>query len=149
MLLGFPRIGVIDALAVFMPLREESSFSSCTCDTDTYFHKRLDHRITETWVPLTSNTSPCGKELLANRDGIVIAEFSCMGWICQHCGAPFVDSPYRVKSEESGVVLLDIIVCRHCYVEARDLGLHTEKIVVRISSRARSHSSSRKKPALR
>jgi len=85
----------------------------------------------------------------AIRDGIVIAEFSCMGWICQHCGAPFVDSAYRVKSEESGVVLLDIIVCQHCYVEARDLGLHTEKIVVRNSSRARNHSSSRKKPALR
>jgi hypothetical protein len=113
------------------------------------FTNVFDHRTTETWVPLTSNTSPCGKELLANRDGIVIAEFSCMGWICQHCGAPFVDSAYRVKSEESGVILLDIIVCQHCYVEARDLGLHTEKIGVRHSSRARNHSSSRKKPALR
>jgi hypothetical protein len=77
---------------------------------------------------LISNTSPCGKELLANRDGIVIAEFSCMGWICQHCGAPFFDSAYPVQSEESGVVPLDIIVCEHCHVEARDLGLHTEKI---------------------
>ena len=47
----------------------------------------------------------------------------------------------------SGVVLLDIIVCEHCYVEARDLGLHTEKIGVRTSSRARKHSSSRKSPA--
>jgi hypothetical protein len=68
-----------------------------------------------------------------------------MGWICQHCGAPFVDSAYRVKSEESGVVLLDIIVCEHCHVEARDLGLHTEKILVRNSSPARNRSSSRKK----
>jgi hypothetical protein len=85
----------------------------------------------------------------ANRDGIVIAEFSCMGWICQHCGAPFFDSAYRVQSEESGVILLDIIVCEHCHVEARDLGLHTEKIAVRNSSRARNHSSSRKKPAFR
>jgi hypothetical protein len=92
---------------------------------------------------------PLRKKNSANRDGIVIAEVCYMGWICQHCGAPFVDSAYRVKSEESGVILLDIIVCRHCYVEARDLGLHTEKIVVRISSRARHHNSSRKKPALR
>jgi hypothetical protein len=45
------------------PFVRESSFSSCTCDTDTYFHKRLDHRITETWTPLTPNTSPCGKKL--------------------------------------------------------------------------------------
>ena len=56
-----------------------------------------------------------------------------MGWICQHCGAPFGDSAYRVKSEESGVVLLDIIVCQHCHLEARDLGLHTEEIGVRIA----------------
>ena len=41
---SFPRIGVIHALAVFMLLPEEFSFSSCTCDTDTHFHKRLDHR---------------------------------------------------------------------------------------------------------
>src|SRR6266550_4423468 len=89
---------------------------------------------------------PLRKKNSANRDGIVIAEVSCMGWICQHCGAPFVDSAYRVKSEESGVVLLDIIVCQYCSVEARDLGLHTEKIGVRNSSRSRSHTSSRKRP---
>ena len=99
---------------------------------------------TETWVPLTSNASLCAKSCSAKRDGIVIAEFFYMGWICQHCGAPFLDSAYRVKSEESGVVLLDIIVCQHCYVEARELGLHTEKIVVRSSSRARKHSSPKK-----
>jgi hypothetical protein len=32
--------------------------------------------------------------------------------------------PYRVKSEESGVVLLDMIVCYDCYAEARELGHH-------------------------
>jgi hypothetical protein len=53
-----------------------------------------------------------------------------MGWICQHCEAPFVDTPYRVRSEESGIVLLDLIVCHRCYVQARELGLRTEKIEV-------------------
>jgi hypothetical protein len=67
---------------------------------------------------------PLRKKCPANRDGIVIAEFFYMGWICQHCGAPFLDSAYRVKSEDSSVILLDIIVCQHCYVEARELGLH-------------------------
>jgi hypothetical protein len=86
----------------------------------------------------------------ANRDGIVIAEFSCMGWICQHCGEPFVDSAYRVQSEESGVVLLDIIVCEHCHVEACDLGLHTEKIAfvgraVRAKRVTRSRNTSQPK----
>ena len=80
-----------------------------------------------------------------NRDGIVIAEFSCMGWICQHCGAPFVDSAYRVKSEESGVVLLDLIVCHGCYVQARELGLRTEEIGVRYRSPAETNSSSRQR----
>jgi hypothetical protein len=118
--------------------------------TDTYLHKRLDHCTTETWVPLTSNTSLAEWNRSANRDGIVIAEFSCMGWICQHCGAPFFDSAYRVQSEESGVVLLDIIVCEHCHVEARDLGLHTEKIAfvgraVRAKRVTRSRNTSQPK----
>jgi hypothetical protein len=59
-----------------------------------------------------------------------------MVWICQHCFAPFVDSLYRVKSEESGVVFLDLIVCHGCYVQARELGLRTEKISVRYGSPA-------------
>jgi len=56
--------------------------------------------------------------------------FSVMGWLCQHCDAPFVDQPYRVKSEEAGIVLLDLIVCHRCHMQARELGLHTEKIEV-------------------
>jgi hypothetical protein len=78
-----------------------------------------------------------------------LLEPSGMGWICQHCGAPFFDSAYRVKSEESGVILLDIVVCPHCHVEARELGLHTEEISVRKGSRAKNHKSSSKKPVLR
>jgi hypothetical protein len=57
-----------------------------------------------------------------------LLRLSTMGWICQHCDAPFVDPPYRVKSEEAGIVLLDLIVCHRCYVQARELGLRTEKI---------------------
>ncbi|HSE91059.1 MAG TPA: hypothetical protein VLJ79_32920 [Candidatus Binatia bacterium] len=53
-----------------------------------------------------------------------------MGWICQHCGAPFAGSPYRVRSEESGLILLDLIVCHGCHVQARELGLYTEEIRV-------------------
>jgi hypothetical protein len=54
------------------------------------------------------------------RDGQV------MEWMCDHCLALFAGVPYRVKSEESGVVLLDMIVCHYCYIEARKLGLRTE-----------------------
>jgi hypothetical protein len=56
-----------------------------------------------------------------------------MGWICQHCGAPFADPPYRVKSEDSGIVLLDLIVCRRCHMQAQELGLRTEAIKIQSS----------------
>jgi hypothetical protein len=69
-------------------------------------------------------------ELCGYRGGIPLALSLDMGWICQHCGAPFVDSAYRVTSEESGVILLDLIVCHHCHVEACELGLHTEELGV-------------------
>jgi 1-acyl-sn-glycerol-3-phosphate acyltransferase len=78
-----------------------------------------------------------------------LLKFSCMGWICQHCGAPFVDSAYRVKSEESGIVLLDLIVCHGCYVQARELGLRTEEIGVRYRSPAEITAAQEKKPTLR
>ncbi len=67
-----------------------------------------------------------------------------MVWICQHCGAPFVDSPYRVKSEESGVVFLDLIVCHGCYVQARQLGVRTEEIGVRYRSPAETTAAHKK-----
>ena len=41
---------------------------------------------------------------------------------CDHCCQSFDGMPYRVRSEESGVVLLDMIVCYNCYAEARELG---------------------------
>jgi hypothetical protein len=47
--------------------------------------------------------------------------------ICQHCAAPFDGSAYRVKSEEAGVVLLNMIVCHYCYEQAQKLSLYTEE----------------------
>lgn len=41
---------------------------------------------------------------------------------CDHCYQPFEGIPYRVTSEESGVILLDMVVCYDCYAEARELG---------------------------
>src|SRR6478672_7392454 len=132
-----------------MPPPWEFSSSRCMSNTDTYFHRRLDHLHNRDRVPLNLQYFPRGKELFGDRDGILLAEFSCMVWICQHCGAPFVDSPYRVKSEESGVVFLDLIVCHGCYVQARELGLRAEKIGVRYISPAETTAAEEKKPTLR
>jgi hypothetical protein len=35
---------------------------------------------------------------------------------------------YRVTSEESGVTLLDMVVCYYCFVDAQRLGLHVEEL---------------------
>jgi superfamily II helicase len=47
---------------------------------------------------------------------------------CDHCRGILTSGPYRVISREKGVTMLDMIVCRACYVEARKLGLKTEKL---------------------
>src|SRR5688500_15488466 len=60
--------------------------------------------------------------------GMSVAVFPLMGWICEHCGVPFERPAYRVKSEESGEILLNMIVCHCCCTQAQELGLHTEKI---------------------
>ena len=51
-----------------------------------------------------------------------------MEFICRHCDRLTVGAPYRVVSVDENVVLLDMIVCHSCYVQARDLGLHAEEI---------------------
>jgi RNase P subunit RPR2 len=51
-----------------------------------------------------------------------------MDRICQHCTAPFSGAAYRVTSKESGVIVLDMIVCQHCCEEARQLGLSIEEL---------------------
>jgi len=55
------------------------------------------------------------------------------GAICEHCGEPYKGSAYRVTSEEDGIILLDMIVCYACSIEARRLGLGTRKHEIRYS----------------
>lgn len=59
-----------------------------------------------------------------------LLDLRVMGWICEHCSAPFDGPAYRVKSEDSGMVLLNMIVCHSCRVAAQELGLHTEELCV-------------------
>ena len=47
--------------------------------------------------------------------------------ICEHCGELYHGRAYRVTSEEDGILLLDMIVCHSCSIEARRLGLDTRK----------------------
>jgi RNase P subunit RPR2 len=54
-----------------------------------------------------------------------------MDRICQHCYELIVGKAYRVTSEEEGIILLDLVVCSLCSMEAKRLRLHTEEINLR------------------
>ena len=49
-----------------------------------------------------------------------------MNLTCEHCDEMIVGNAYWVTSEEDGIVLLDMIVCSLCGMEAKRLQLHTE-----------------------
>jgi hypothetical protein len=48
--------------------------------------------------------------------------------LCDHCEGPLTGRAYRVLSEEDGVRLLDMVVCRACYLEAQRIGLETVEL---------------------
>jgi hypothetical protein len=54
-----------------------------------------------------------------------------MPLICEHCDEIIVGNPYRVTSEEDGMILLNMIVCSICAMEAKQLQLHTEVVDVK------------------
>ena len=51
-----------------------------------------------------------------------------MALICEHCDQMIVGNAYRVTSEEDGVLLLDMVVCSICAMEAKQLQLRTEVV---------------------
>ncbi len=53
-----------------------------------------------------------------------------MVFFCRHCDDVATGKMFRVFSEEQGIVLLDMIVCRLCYEQAIQLGLDGEEINV-------------------
>jgi hypothetical protein len=71
---------------------------------------------------------------LLRAKGTFFAHFggmNIMGPICEHCDEVYQGTAYRVTSEEDGVVLLDMIVCYSCSIEARRLGLQTKEHDIR------------------
>ena len=51
--------------------------------------------------------------------------------VCEHCGEALAGSAYRVTSEEQGLMLLDMVVCNACYLEALKLGLDAREVELR------------------
>jgi len=54
-----------------------------------------------------------------------------MHTICRHCDGLIVGKAYRVTSEDEGIIMLDMIVCHLCFMEARKLRLHAEVMASR------------------
>ncbi len=63
------------------------------------------------------------------------ANCPCMPFFCRHCDDVATGRMYRVFSEEQGIVLLNMIVCRLCYEQATQLGLDGEEIKIDENSR--------------
>jgi hypothetical protein len=56
--------------------------------------------------------------------GMSLAEVTC-----QHCeGILLGNKAYRVWTEDSGRILLDMVVCYACNLEAQKLGLNTDEV---------------------
>jgi hypothetical protein len=48
---------------------------------------------------------------------------------CDHCeGILLNDKAYRVRTQDHGLILLDMIVCYGCHLEAKKLGLQTDEL---------------------
>jgi hypothetical protein len=60
--------------------------------------------------------------------GTGLAQSKAMKFFCRHCDEIAVGEPYRVISEEGGVILLNMTVCRPCSEQARTLGLRSEAV---------------------
>ena len=65
-------------------------------------------------------------------DGIYLAlcrRMSLAEAICEHCeGILLGNKAYRVWTEDSGLILLDVVVCYACHLEAQKLGLNSDEI---------------------
>ena len=48
---------------------------------------------------------------------------------CDHCeGVLFNNKAYRVRTQDHGLILLDMVVCYACNLEAQNLGLETDEL---------------------
>jgi len=65
-----------------------------------------------------------------------------MTYECEHCGEFISGKSYRVTSIESGVKLLDMIVCYSCFIESQKLGLQAEELDSIGESQSSTHISS-------
>ena len=61
---------------------------------------------------------------------------------CNHCeGLLLNNKGYRVRTQDSGVTLLDMVVCYACNLEANNLGLETDELQATAESELTSQNN--------
>jgi hypothetical protein len=93
-------------------------------------HELLD-RLLNTLDSGTVWDEASGKPLVAKKRPAALknSRRSAANLMCGHCeGILLNKKAYRVWTEESGLILLDMIVCYACKVEAEKLGLNTDQV---------------------
>ena len=76
--------------------------------------------------------------VVAKKRPVLESSKRAAGIICDHCeGILFNKKAYRVWTEDDGVILLDMVVCYACKMEAQKLGLKTERVEDRYTTKAK------------
>ena len=91
--------------------------------------ERLD-RVLKAIEPATLPSEGPGNSVRAKRRlDSSDSERSAKNIICGHCEGILLNrKAYRVWTQEDGVILLDMVVCYACKLEAQKLGLNTERV---------------------
>ena len=91
--------------------------------------ERLD-RVLKANESGTVNPEVSGNSVRAKRRVVPVESgSSATKIICGHCeGILFNKKAYRVWAEDDVVILLDMVVCYACKLEAQKLGLKTERV---------------------
>lgn len=80
-----------------------------------------------------------GKHVLAKKRPVANSGINAENITCGHCEGILLNKrAYRVWTEEYGLILLDMIVCYACKLEADKLGLNTDEVKTSAAHRRRA-----------
>jgi hypothetical protein len=72
---------------------------------------------------------PSNVAITTDRHGPLHSAGLAANSTCDHCeGILLNDKAYRVRTQDHGLILLDMIVCYACHLEAKNLGLQTDDL---------------------
>ena len=113
----------------------DQSFLRFKASHGTLYAVRQSRELLDRLFNTSDSDSACGavsgKPLVAKKRpaGLKNSGRSAANIMCGHCeGILLNKKAYRVWTEESGLILLNMIVCYACKLEAEKLGLNTDQV---------------------